>query len=147
MEVGGQHHAPAALPPGKTRYPLYRRLGRPQGQSGWVQKISPPTGIRSLDRPACSKSLYQLSYPGPICCTQFFQIYLALYFYFSCTDGTKVAFPCYLTSWRHLLVTDVLLPCVHVLLCASLQSDSANLNVHSTWSSMTFKFPQKWFCS
>ena len=25
--VGGQHHAPAALPPGKTRYPLYRRLG------------------------------------------------------------------------------------------------------------------------
>ena len=27
MEVGGQHHAPVALPPGKTRYPLYRRLG------------------------------------------------------------------------------------------------------------------------
>jgi hypothetical protein len=25
-----------------TRYPLYRRLGRPQGWSGWVQKISPP---------------------------------------------------------------------------------------------------------
>ena len=23
---GGQHNAPAALPPGKTRYPLYRRL-------------------------------------------------------------------------------------------------------------------------
>jgi hypothetical protein len=23
MGVGGQHHAPAALPPGKTRYPLY----------------------------------------------------------------------------------------------------------------------------
>jgi hypothetical protein len=22
--VGGQHHASAALPPGKTRYPLYR---------------------------------------------------------------------------------------------------------------------------
>ena len=22
-----QRHAPAALPPGKTRYPLYRRLG------------------------------------------------------------------------------------------------------------------------
>ena len=29
--VGGQHHAPAALPPVKTRYPLYRRLGGPQG--------------------------------------------------------------------------------------------------------------------
>jgi hypothetical protein len=27
--VGGQRHTPAALPPGKTRYPLYRRLGGP----------------------------------------------------------------------------------------------------------------------
>ena len=25
--VGGQRHAPAALPQGKTRYPLYRWLG------------------------------------------------------------------------------------------------------------------------
>jgi hypothetical protein len=42
--VGGQCHAPAALPPGKTRYPLYRRLGEPQGRSGRVRKIlsSPP---------------------------------------------------------------------------------------------------------
>ena len=39
--VGGQH-APAALPPGKTRYPLYRRLGGPQGRSGQVRKISLP---------------------------------------------------------------------------------------------------------
>jgi hypothetical protein len=37
-----RHHAQAALPPGKTRYPLYRRLGGPQGPSGRVQKISPP---------------------------------------------------------------------------------------------------------
>jgi hypothetical protein len=41
--VGGQRQAPAALPPGKTRYPLYR--GGPQGQSGWVRKILPPTGF------------------------------------------------------------------------------------------------------
>ena len=52
MGVGGQHHAPAALPPGKTRYPLYRRLGGPQGQSGRVRKISPLPRIRSPDRPA-----------------------------------------------------------------------------------------------
>ena len=45
MGVGGQHHAPAALPPGKTWYPLYRRLGGPQGWSGRVQKISPPPGF------------------------------------------------------------------------------------------------------
>jgi hypothetical protein len=43
--VGGQHHTPATLPPGNTRYPLYRRLGGPQGRSGRVQKISPPPGF------------------------------------------------------------------------------------------------------
>jgi len=42
MGVGGQRHAPADLPPGKTRYPLYRRLGAPENRSGRVRKISPP---------------------------------------------------------------------------------------------------------
>jgi hypothetical protein len=42
MGVGSQRHAQVALPPGMTRYPLYRRLGRPQGRSGRVPKISPP---------------------------------------------------------------------------------------------------------
>jgi hypothetical protein len=45
MAVGGQRHAPAALPPEMTRYPLYRRLGRPQGRSERVLKISPPPGF------------------------------------------------------------------------------------------------------
>jgi hypothetical protein len=45
MWVGGQRHASAALIPGKTRYPLYRRLSGPQGQSGRVWKISPPPGF------------------------------------------------------------------------------------------------------
>ena len=31
-----------SLPPGKIRYPLYRRLGGPQGRSGQVRKILPP---------------------------------------------------------------------------------------------------------
>jgi len=35
--VSGQRHASAALPPGKTRYPLNRRLGRPQGRSGLLK--------------------------------------------------------------------------------------------------------------
>ena len=34
-----------SLLPGKTRYPLYRRLGEPQGRSGQVRKISPPPGF------------------------------------------------------------------------------------------------------
>ena len=57
---GGQRHIPAALLPGKTRCPLYRKLGGPQGRSGRVRKISLPTGIRSPDRPARSESLYRL---------------------------------------------------------------------------------------
>ena len=56
--VGGQHHAPAALPPGKTRYPLYRRLGGPQGRSGRVRKISPapgfdPRSVRPVSQSVC----------------------------------------------------------------------------------------------
>ena len=34
------------LPPGKTRYPIYRRLVGPQGRSGRAENIV-PTGIRS----------------------------------------------------------------------------------------------------
>ena len=34
--MGGQRHAPTDLPPGETRYPLYRRLGGPQSRSGRV---------------------------------------------------------------------------------------------------------------
>ena len=42
MGVGDQRKTPAALPPGKTQYPLSRSLGGPQSQSGQVRKISPP---------------------------------------------------------------------------------------------------------
>jgi len=34
-----------SLSPGKTRYPLYRRLDGPQGRSGQVRKISSPPGF------------------------------------------------------------------------------------------------------
>jgi len=34
------------LPPGKTRYPFYRKLGGPQGRSGRAENLV-PTGIRS----------------------------------------------------------------------------------------------------
>jgi len=44
--VRGQRRATAALyPRGKTRYPLYRRLGGPQGWPGQARKISPPPGF------------------------------------------------------------------------------------------------------
>jgi len=37
------------LPPGKTWYPLYGRLGGPQGRSGWAENLV-PTGIWSQSR-------------------------------------------------------------------------------------------------
>ena len=40
--MGGQRHAPAALPPVITRCPLYRKLGGPQSPPGRVRKISSP---------------------------------------------------------------------------------------------------------
>jgi hypothetical protein len=57
--VVGQHHASAALPPEKTRYPLYRRLSGPHGPTGRVRKISPP--LRGTVQPVASR--YRLSYP------------------------------------------------------------------------------------
>ena len=41
-EVAVQIHGPAILPPGKTRYPLYRKLGSLQGPYRDVRKISLP---------------------------------------------------------------------------------------------------------
>jgi hypothetical protein len=40
MGVDGQRHILTALPPGKTRCPLYRSLGGPQGRYGRVRIIS-----------------------------------------------------------------------------------------------------------
>jgi hypothetical protein len=42
---GGQRDIPAALPPRKTRYPFYRRLGRPQDQFGQVRQNSATPGF------------------------------------------------------------------------------------------------------
>ena len=43
--VDGQRHALAALHPGKTRYPLYRRLCGHQERSGRMRNISPQPGL------------------------------------------------------------------------------------------------------
>jgi len=52
------------LPSGKTLYPLYRRLGGPQGRSGRPEKISSPPGFVSRTVQPVVKSLYRLSYPA-----------------------------------------------------------------------------------
>jgi hypothetical protein len=75
MGVGGQRHAPAALLPGKSRYPFFRKLGGSQGRSGRVREISPPTGIRSPERPTRSESLYRLSYLVPVVRRTYHKLY------------------------------------------------------------------------
>ena len=45
-----------SLPPGKTRCPLCRRMGGPQGRSGQVRKISPSPGFdRRTVQPVASR--------------------------------------------------------------------------------------------
>jgi len=51
------------LPPGKTRYPFYRRLGEPQGRSGRRENLV-PTEIRSRTVQPVAQSLYRLRYPA-----------------------------------------------------------------------------------
>ena len=70
LEGGEWQHAPA--PPGKTRYPFYRRLGGPQGRSGRAENLV-PTGIRSRTVQPVAKSLYRLSYRAH-------KLYLYLFF-------------------------------------------------------------------
>ena len=53
------------LPSGKTRYPFYRRLGKPQGCSGRAENLV-PTGIRSRTIQPVAQSLYRLSYRAHI---------------------------------------------------------------------------------
>ena len=69
-----------SLPPGKTRYPLYRRLGGPQGRAGQVQKISSPPGFdpRTV-QPVASRYTDYVSRPTTQYITS--QILLTIMFY------------------------------------------------------------------
>jgi hypothetical protein len=53
-EGGWSAPRPGRFTPGKTQYPLYRRLGGPQGRSGRVRKISPHRDLFSF---YCSNSI------------------------------------------------------------------------------------------
>ena len=70
MGVGGQRHARAALPPGKTRYPMYRRLGWSQGRSGQVRKTSPPPGFDPQTVQPVASRYTDWASPVPIVCSR-----------------------------------------------------------------------------
>jgi hypothetical protein len=49
MEMSGELHAPAAVPPGK--WPLYRGLGEPQSRSGHGGEEKNPQPLPGLETP------------------------------------------------------------------------------------------------
>jgi hypothetical protein len=55
--VGGQRHAPAALPPGNNPVSIVQEAVSAPGPVWTGAENLPPTGIRSSDRPARSESL------------------------------------------------------------------------------------------
>jgi hypothetical protein len=65
MEVGSQRHAPAALPRERDSIPTVKEAGWAPGQVWTGAENLALAGIRSPDRPARSKSLHRLLYPGP----------------------------------------------------------------------------------
>jgi len=66
------------LPPGKTRYPFYKRLGRPQVRSGGAENLV-PTGIRPRTVQPVAQSLYRLSYPAHTHTHTHTHIYIYIY--------------------------------------------------------------------
>jgi len=77
------------LPLGKTRYQFYRRLGEPQGRSGWVENLV-PTGIRSRAvQPVVSSYTDRATRPTHVDITQSKYIY------------PEKLIHKYLTRWAH----------------------------------------------
>jgi len=81
------------LPTGKSRCPLKRRLGGPQGRSGEVRKISPHRD-RSPDHRARSEYLYQLSYPGNL------RLWSSFNFLAILSDCTQILFSLKFVEWH-----------------------------------------------
>jgi len=63
MGVGGQYHAAAWE---RDTVPIRQEAGWASGPVCAAAENLALTGIWSLDRPACSKSLYWLRYSGPL---------------------------------------------------------------------------------
>jgi hypothetical protein len=79
MRVGGQLHAPAALPPGKRpgTHCIGGWVGPRAGLDGYEK--SRPHLDSIPDRPARNESLYGLRYPGP-CTNKIVQIKLHVWY-------------------------------------------------------------------
>jgi hypothetical protein len=61
----GSAPRPDRFTPGKDPVPIVQKAGWAPGPVWRCAKNLASTGNRCRDRPACSQSLYRLSYPGP----------------------------------------------------------------------------------
>ena len=66
--VGGHYQDPGRFIAGKDPVAIVQGAGWASGWHGRPEKISPPAGILSPDRPTHSESLCRLSYPGRRVC-------------------------------------------------------------------------------
>jgi hypothetical protein len=83
----------AVLRPGRTRYPLYRRLGGPQGRSGRVRKTSPQPGFHPRTVQPVASRYTELSQLPVAVCTDIFDLSLSMRCYMSATNGVDVRPP------------------------------------------------------
>ena len=68
MGLGGRRQALAALLPVRNGvHCTGDRVGPTASLDGYEKTLSASTGFRKAIRPACSESLYGISYPGPPC--------------------------------------------------------------------------------
>ena len=69
------------LPPGKTRYPFYRRLGGLQGRYGRAQNLV-PTAIRSrTTQPVVSRYTDRATRPTYMYACMYVHVYMYVYMY------------------------------------------------------------------
>jgi hypothetical protein len=69
----------AALPPGNSWYPLYRRLGGPQDRSGRVRKISLPPGFDPRTFQPVASLYTDWAIPAPPCILRYPNVHHPVY--------------------------------------------------------------------
>jgi hypothetical protein len=94
MELGGQRHPPFALPPGKTRYPLYE-AGWASGPVWTDAENLASTGILSPDRPNSSELLYRSTTRVCVCVCVCMCIYIYMFTEKSIVYPDVKSWPCF----------------------------------------------------
>jgi hypothetical protein len=117
MGVGGQHHAPATLSPGKNPVPIVQEAGWAPGPVWKGAENLAPTGIPSPDRPVSSELLYRMTYPGPRTQPLNTQISLILLY---CCMGDNCQFTCMTMNILKVTNPDSTNKCTFLLLCIAL---------------------------